>query len=277
MDVNDLIKQIVNKYFEFYDIEPFEIDVHITNSLSETYIKLRPDHINFFSKEELNKFNELHATIALPKKKTDPFCVILSDNYLRECVGKGNEDYIGTIAHEITHIIDYKTYYRISKAYNYDDIQSIKNNDRNYMFSQWTEYNARRQGYYFLRSIVWGEDIKGEESIEHIINTELPFHINHLTEVFESGDSYSKMYTTMQFLGRLRVWEDLFPDVFTPYLIHELLSSNLWIEELHDFFVSYDTLSKVYDRFEELKTILSHSFIFDWYLVVDKWEARLID
>ena len=83
-----------------------------------------------------------------PKDLYGTFYFLLNVNKLTEYLEQNNPTWIGTIVHEITHIIDYIEYAKLIGANNYDEIQ---NRFEHGMFNLWTEFNARYNGYYFMR------------------------------------------------------------------------------------------------------------------------------
>ena len=47
----------------------------------------------------------------------------------------------------------------------------------------------------------------------------------------DTNNAYTQMYAVAHFLGRLFIWEKLFPKYFTDAMIQELLGTNRWMLE----------------------------------------------
>ena len=139
----------------------------------------------------------------------------------------------------------------------YDELYDF---DKHRMFLHWTEFHARAIGHYFLRKYTF-EDFKDPVHIEHIVNTELPFQINYMAEeVSKTDDADRQLYVIVHFLGRIAVWQHLYPTTFNDKFIHQLTNNNPWMEELYDLLTQYDSLEGIYPHFDEMEDILNKHF-----------------
>lgn len=90
---------------------------------------------------------------------------------------------------------------------------------------------------------------------------ELPMHSKDMFDSYHSSDNaFNQMYAVTHFLGRLFVWEKLFPDYFTENMIRQLLVSNRWMLDIYIFLKDHIKLDTAYRDFEELKDILRQNF-----------------
>lgn len=68
------------------------------------------------------------------------------------------------------------------------------------------------------------------------------------------------MYTVSQFLGRLAVWEELFPSHFDSEQIRALLGANRCMLEMYSYLNSHRDLEVAVQSFDELRQILLQNF-----------------
>ena len=81
------------------------------------------------------------------------------------------------------------------------------------------------------------------------------FDLYHTTD-----NTFNQMYAVTHFLGRLFVWEKLFPDYFKENMIQQLLGNNRWMLYTYIFLKNHIKLDEAYRDFEELKDILRQNF-----------------
>lgn len=250
-----LVEAIVNDYFSTYKYEPLRLSIVFADDIWESYFAARPDHREKLAQQQpLPNFN---GTMAVPQELDGTFTVIISNQYFVEECNNNTFSWVGTIIHEITHAVDYRNYARIVTAPNYDEVLDTS---RHRMFQLWTEFNAKRHGYYFLRKYAF-ENMTDEGQIPYIINTELPGQIAYMTEEYNStSDGWKQIYTVSQFLGRLAVWEDLFPSCFNREFLVNLLSINPWMLELYDYLSLHRDIDVAVKSFEELRKIVQKNF-----------------
>lgn len=249
---NELIQQIVADYFHFCNCGPINLSIIFSDDIWETYLEIRPDHRSKLPAQRPS-FN---GTIAPPLKLDGTFTVIVDNQYFLRNVENSQLSWIGTITHEITHVRDYKEYAQIVSATNYDEVLTADHR----MFQLWTEFNAKRHGYYFLRKYSF-DDITDPAQLPDIINTELPGQISYMSNEYSSTtDGWHQLYTVSQFLGRLAVWEDLFPTYFTADFITSLLAPNPWMYDLYEYLNKHRELKEAINSFDELHEIALQNF-----------------
>ena len=199
-----------------------------------------------------------HATIVLPQKIDDTSTILIDNNYLLDNKQKGNPAWIGTIAHETTHVKDYTEYAQIIGVTNYDDLFDTP---EHHLFQIWTEFNARRHGHYFFRKYAY-DKTDNPDRISIIIQTELPFQINYMKEqCLSSSDSWNQIYTVTQFMGRLSVWKELFPESSVLENLKEIFEDNDWMLDFFNFLDSNRILEDALNNFDKLREILNRDFV----------------
>ncbi len=66
----------------------------------------------------------------------------------------------------------------------------------------------------------------------------------------DTNNAYTQMYAVARFLGRLFIWERLFPEYFTDAMIQRLLDINRWMLETYIFLKNHMKLEEAYRDFE---------------------------
>lgn len=79
-------------------------------------------------------------------------------------------------------------------------------------------------------------------------------------EVGATQDVDRQMYVIVHFLGRIAVWQYLYPDAFNSDFICELTNSNPWMKDLYDIFVEYKSLDEIYPHFDEVEEIIMNHY-----------------
>ena len=251
-----ILSEVLADFFNTYEIKPYPINIIITSNLVEEYFRLRPDFVGKMDGEEqVKNFNGL---MVAPIEFEGQFTILLNAQYVCKQVQDGKFDFVGTLVHEATHINDFMQY---SKIIEIQDYNFILDRSKNRLFHYWTEYNAKKRGYYFLRKYIFSNNMKDRQAYSYIMKTELPFHIDYLVEKFNSTDSIDEqMYCTVHFLGRLSVWQDLFPNDFTDKVMKQIFGSNMWVYDLYKFFRRYPELKDIYAHFDEMKRIIQQNY-----------------
>ena len=70
----------------------------------------------------------------LRKNNNQNFTILISYSYLQEQIQQDKIDWIGTIAHELTHVYDFLQY-KVISGYEYDEMLDYS---KNRMFDYWT-------------------------------------------------------------------------------------------------------------------------------------------
>lgn len=253
--LNDIISGVLADYFNEFDVEPFPVTISIVDDMWNAYAKLRPDHAE--KQPEMAEFQRSCSGSAVPPKEFDgAFTILLQKEYMMESV-QNNANWVGTLVHEATHVNDFIQFGKMIKATNYDDVLD-RNNYR--MFHLWTEFHAKVIGYYFVRKYTF-KDLQDESQIKYIFETELPFQINEMFEAYHSTtDGDQQMYYVVHFIGRMYVWQKLFPKYFTNRQIKKMFDANKWMYELYIFLASHDKLDIAFPDFDDMKNILKQNF-----------------
>lgn len=257
MDTNnqlsELIANIVADYFATFNYEPFSISLIFAEDIWKSYFDLRPDHRTRLP-EQLPSFN---GTLVCPTTLDGTFTVIVDKQYFIDDIKANRASWAGTVAHETTHGKDYREYACLVGASTYDEILDT---NLHRMFQLWTEFNAKRHGYYYLRKCTFS-NLYDAAQIPYIMETELPGQIAEMSQQYSSTiDGWEQIYTVSQFLGRLAVWEDLFPEPFNPGFIKTLLSTNEWMFAMYDYLNTHRELSIAIESFDELRNIVRSNF-----------------
>lgn len=244
---------LLTDFFSTFNIEPFPVKFSVVEDISKAYFELRPDHVSKLS--NTNKLNEFNGMTVPPKDFNEKFTILLNNKYILDSIA--NRNWIGTFAHEATHVNDYIEYAKIIGVSDYDILLDTGNFR---MFQIWTEFNARAKGYYFLRKHSL-ENICDESILQHILEFELPYHSKNLYESYHStNNGDEQMYYVSHFLGRLHILKELYPNQFTDEFIFEYLKTNKWMYELFNFFCTHTKLEEAYKDFDEMKEILRTNF-----------------
>lgn len=260
MDVQDglikLISRVCADYCAEFEKESLSIvKFCITNNFEQEYRKIRPDHEEKYS-EEIKNVNNYNALTITPSKVDENFYILIDAKYLVKSLETDN-NWAGTVAHELTHIYDFIRYADLIDCYDYDTILDLK---QHWMFNIWTEFHAKAIGYYYVRKYSF-EDVYDESQIEYIVQDELPMQTKYMSDSYHATDNaFNQMYVVTHFLGRLFVWEKLFPAYFTKNIIQQLLGNNRWMLDTYIFLKNHIKLDEAYRDFEELKDILKQNF-----------------
>ena len=252
----NIINSILWDYASTCGVEPFNGKVIVADNMADSYKKVRNDLVEE-GKTNIDELNNYHGLAVQPLENNGEFTILINKEYVLETVTKHNVDWIGTLVHEATHVNDFKDYFKIIHPKSYDDLYEY---DLHRIFLYWTEFHARAIGHYFLRKYTL-ENFKDISHIDHILSTELPYHINYLVqEVGATQDPDRQMYVIAHFLGRIAVWQYLYPETFNSDFICELTNSNPWIKDLYDVFVNYKSLDEIYPHFDKVEEIIMNHY-----------------
>lgn len=255
--MEQLIKQIITEYNKEFNENPENFEVLVSRNIFEDKLRLSCENRKPILEAEKNWIQDLNGAISDPQMVNEIIYIILNNDYIEGCQ---NNEWIGTLCHELTHIIDHRAFADKVHLTNMSELESNIDYD---MFFQWTEFNARRKGHYMLRKSMHGKSMRSNIVEMDILNRELPYQLNLFIENYQSTtDGIKQLYWTMQLLGRLKVWKDLFPLRFNGRTIHQILGNNEWLEELFFFIDRYECLDDIYPRFSEMRNIIKQNFIF---------------
>lgn len=255
-DLLRYINTILADYASTCEVEPFNGQIIITEDMAKSYLSLRSDKVNR-NAQYLDDLQHYHGLTVQPANESGTFTILLNIDYIIESINKGNIDWVGTLVHEATHVNDFQDYYKIVSPNSWDELYEY---GLHRAFLHWTEFHARAIGHYFLRKYSLN-DFKSSSHIPHILNTELPFHIQYMVKEMNSTDDPNmQLYVVVHFLGRLAVWQHLYPSTFDDRFIKELTRSNPWMEEIYYLFTKYEKLVDIQPHFCEFEAILDKHF-----------------
>lgn len=222
----EISRIIVEAYYKEKSIQPIGVKIEFTEDLYKRRLELaisKKDSSDVIESKEF--ISKLNGTIILPAKLNDTPYILISNNTVNS-----NMLFISTKNHELTHIHDF---YDFAKYHNVDIVSNIDRIYNYHIFYYWTEFHARRNGYYFYNKFTNNNE-NIYEQIQHINKSECPFHMEHLKNELIKAQNNPKqfLYNIMQFLGRFSVWHDLFPEQFNQHTLPEELVSVFGIELL---------------------------------------------
>ena len=256
------LQKLIDELFDFYftvypDAEKIPVQVNLTSDLNKTHAMLRPDDRDRILKDtEQNNFN---GRMVLPISLNDPIHLLINIQKALEYEKAGNTaTWIGTLAHEFTHAIDY---YQMARLERLDVYLPLEKAGKYTFFQMWSEYHARKLGYYYLRRYREQHGVMRdkETQIQHIIKFEAPTQAAQFKGMWEKVSPSQRLYNTMQDLGRYSVWMDIFPDVFgRTYFLKTYGAA--WAWDILLFLRDHETLESIYGVFDEFKEVLSETW-----------------
>ena len=260
---NDIgIDELLSYFGELYftqnpDAPRIPVKMILTDDMNKTHSEIRPDQKGRLS----DAHNSYNGRMVAPYSLSDPICILLNINKIREYTEDRTMTWVGTIGHEITHAVDY---YQMTKQTGIDTYDSLEYLPVFTLFQLWSEYHARKKGYRFLLDFHHseGNDRPDEQEIQYISKTEWPYHIRRFINEYDTykSDGYQQVYITMQLLGRYSVWCDMFPDVFNADALARDFVKNPWMTDLFIFLYSHETLDEVFPCFDEFEAIIKQNW-----------------
>ena len=247
-----LMERVLQDYETLCKVAPFDGDIILAENMGTSYSELRKDLVDNGTTNPSN-LQDYNGLTVQPKAENGFFTILLNRNYILKCFQNNNVDWIGTLVHEAVHVNDFKDYFNLIKPESYDELYEY---EKHRIFLYWTEFHARAIGHYFLRKYTL-EDFKDDKHLNHLINIELPFQVNYMVqEVSATNDMDRQMYVIVHFLGRLAIWQYLYPTIFDDEFIGELTNQNPWMKDLLNLFLKCDTIEKAYSHFKEIEELL---------------------
>lgn len=249
------IDEVIVEFYLFTKIKEINVEIIITDDIYSEKIK----YSNVNNRESILKqkawIESLNGSISEPTNLNDKFIVLINKSYIENCE---NNEWVGTVCHELTHVWDYIEYAKIK---GYKTYEELANDVKFNLFIHWSEFHARYVGHYILRKVLQPGVLKTEMALNDLLRRELPFQINYFVYNYnDSQNNGNQLYYIMQFLGRLKVWIELFPEYFKEDVIKQILGEdNKWLNELFKFLNKYDTLELVKDKLDEIENILKKS------------------
>lgn len=252
MNIDDAILE----FYTFTNIKKMNVEIIITDDIYLEKVK----HSNNINRENIimNKewIESLNGTVCEPLNLEDSYIILINKNYMEK---SENYEWVGTVCHELTHVWDYIEY---SKIKGYDSYEVLREDSNINMFLQWSEFHARYIGHYVLRKILHQHELKSQIALIDLLQRELPFQMKSFFDNYNDPKNYgNQLYFIMHFLGRLKVWMELFPNYFKNDVIKHILGKdNEWLNELFIFLNKNDTVELVNDKFNDMEKIIMKNF-----------------
>ncbi len=251
LNIENIITSLVKLYFEYFEIETkAQIQIRVVDNLAKEHKELRPDSAKMFT--DLESMNNQNGRLIPPLDKDGLYYVLFNKNILLNRIKNNDSTFVGTIAHELTHAVDYYDFKHI-------DDKNYSENDLMYnMFQLWSEFHARKLGYKFIRHIV-SDALPNSinDQVEYIKNTELPFQLNYFNSNFIKAEGpINKSYELMQFLGRFSVWRELSLADFNNQFIIDKFDNNDSIIDVLEFLEENSTVEMIHDKLSDMLNVL---------------------
>lgn len=253
------IAVLLEEFKQEYNCYDLNVKVIASNNLYEDKLRLASNRRRIEIERRKEWIQTMNGTVSEPDNLSDTFIVLINKEYIQSC--KYNE-WIGTLYHELTHVLDYVKLGKMLQTMNFKDIEEYVHG---LAFLNWSEFNARRKGNYRLRCEMHGKDICSLEALNQLLQKELPYQMSTFVDGYQraGNDGLIQIYCTMQFLGRLKVWKDLFPSYFTRSFIHDILGNNIWMEKMFCLLDANPEFEEIFLHFEEMENIFKGNFNFE--------------
>ena len=253
---------VMSAYFSYFQIEPVDVEIICTEKIATIYKQKRLDL--FEGEYPIHPEDvERNRGLTIPPRTTDEkFTIVIKQEYFWESVKNQDWQWVGTLTHEMTHVLDYINYVKMNGLDNFDIVQR----ELFYRpFVLWTEFHARATGYLFIRQFVFGDkynDKYDKAQTDYILQTELPYQIKWFAQQYEAanGNADIQLYETMQFMGRYSVWEKLFPNVFNGKLRKHIFGSNPWMIDMYEFLIKHQDIESANKDYDQMFGIIKDNF-----------------
>lgn len=245
-----------NIFYDYTKYTPVDYILEFTDNVYERKLELAIDEDD--EKEIIaNKdfYLRVNGTIALPIAISERPYVVISNNAPKE-----NYQIINTIIHELTHIHDF---YDIVKYNDRTHFTRMRNLDNITVFTLWSEFHAKKIGYFTYRSTLNKSfGYADNDILENIINIELPHWNRHLLLSLEDSKAnpFSYMSCLFSYFGRYAVWSELYSDRF-PGLPNGLsLNHRVIINELFNFLRINSEYNLIRNKLEKLGILMNNLY-----------------
>ena len=250
--VQELIDALLDDYVISRGVAPFDGDIIISSNMEESYKSVLGTRIN---KNPCPLNIESYHGLTLPPDDGQLFTVLINARYVDPSMR--NIDWISTLIHEITHVYDFKEYYKLVSPEAFDE---LFDDTLHPIFNNWTEFHSMAIGHYYLRKYAI-PNFKSLQHIDTILNFELPTAAQQMSSIFGTTNNTTRIqYVVVRFLARLAVWQYLFPTVFNEALISQIMGGNYWMVDLFKLLTKYSTLESAYPHFDEIQSIWETQF-----------------
>lgn len=260
-DIEEIFQRLSLNYYKLYpDMPEVPVNVIFTDCLSKTHLELRPDLEERLIADQIEKDDCYNGRMVLPFSINDNIYILLNNKKIIEYTDDKSYTWIGTFAHELTHVIDF---HMMALKEGLDSYDPLNETCQYFMFQLWSEYHARKLGYGFLRNqLDVDSNVDNEfERIKYILEVEWPKHKNdHFKQYHEVKDCYKEIYITMQLLGRYSVWCELFSNEFNQSALKKEFINTPWLYHIYAFLSQHSTLDSIYPHLEDMRLVLKENW-----------------
>ena len=248
-EISNSISNIISSFYQQTSMTPLEVQIEFVDDLYTRRLELaisQNDRIDIVQAKDF--ITSLNGTMVLPQDKSGIPSILISNLTI-----DSSSQFLSTIIHELAHIHDFYNFLDFNKVQTFDYISSLPDFD---LFYYWTEYHARRLGYYFYRQVRLSGDVRSDEyHIKYIRTTEYPFQFDYLCSQLSEHTNNANLflYDLMQFLGRFSVWETLYPEI-------KLIPELSMIDGLYNFLSTHNTFKDFMPDIHLLRYHLDHIF-----------------
>ena len=260
--VSELFSIVLNDYYSYFQLKPVDVEIILAEKNENIYRKKRLDLFEGENDMHFEDDTEERGLTIPPRTRDGKFTIVINKNYLFESIRKQDWQWVGTLTHEMTHVIDFINYAKMNDLNNFDVVQKAFIHRP---FMLWTEFHAKATGYFFIRKFVFREkcnDKSDRGQTDYILNKELPFQINSYLQRYEAanGNINIQLYETMQFMGRYFVWETLFPNIFNEVKRQQVFGSNPWMIDMYEFLFEHKDIQSANGDFDCMQDIIKINF-----------------
>lgn len=249
-------KYLMSLFYKETNITPINVAIEFVDDLYQRRLELATSEEDLNNvKKSKNIISGFNGTMVLPYKKSELPHILIAKNTI-----SNNFAFMGTLIHELTHIYDF---YDFVKENNIDLYEDVERHSSFSTFYQWSEYHARRTGYYYYRKFYYtlvAEEPEINEQVTYIRDTECTFQLNYLIESLRKTENNSTLflYSIMQFLGRFSVWEDLYPNTFNVNSLPQIIIDDFEdrIVDLYKFLKQHSSFAVIKDQLGNLDKLL---------------------
>lgn len=131
---------LYNDYFQIYTKEIPKFSYRIADDMVETFKQLAETEEQIAQwKKYSDKIRKNNGTVVFTRDNR-LFIILVNENLFNDKTLRKNDEYVHTVTHEYTHLLDYYKYMKENNINNYDEFLKDKYSD---VFYLWAEYHAR--------------------------------------------------------------------------------------------------------------------------------------
>lgn len=247
--IHDLKVKLLKDYATTFKIPSVDAHIIISNNMGQSYRSVFGVKIN--ENPCPHNIELYHGLTLQPVDDSEIFTILINARYIDPSMQ--NINWISTLIHEVTHVYDFKECYNLISPKTFDE---LFDDSLHPIFNNWSEFHAMAIGHYFLRKHTF-PDFQENYHAYTIRNYELPSAASQMASEFGKTNNPKRLrYVVMRFLGRLAVWQYLYPDVFSKSYISQITKTNPWMTDLLNILTQHNSLSTIFPHFVDIQTIL---------------------